>query len=605
MQDLPKIQAVVDELLAHSVTWSRFRRTLYATLTLKATVALVNGKPAEVVRPETFRWIDKARGNGAIDRPDEGAPFLGAAEVLVYGFMYAYGAGPGLPARARVMVGVDRPLVDKTIHAETNGKIPLLWEEALITSDNPVGTEEPRILHPRDPTRAVGLGPLAPSWQLRVQYLSAPVNRLSDVLELCDPLDPRYFNTASPDQQCASFQGTEAIVLTSLVANVVEFRTWLPALTVRARAGVDGVPTPLAFTLDTLAIDADACRANLLWRTAIPLAPGARVIAFQAGLEGGFDRQRVLSPPAPERKPEPAQQQIVVVPVQKAPEPTRPKARPPLIAVPDPRAAVLDRLAKNLPMEGLDLSKGNLTAIDLTGRSLAFSKLEGADLSRSCLERADLEGADLSMVKAERVSFAGAKLSNAKLVQAQLSHASFDEADLSDADLSRAILMEAKLRRVRANRAKLERATLVNADLTDATLDFASLEKCSIDEANFSGASLADANLAQCVGQGARFPKARLARANLRSARIGGALMNGADLAGANLEKTDLTGARLDDACLDGATAPGAKLARADLSRATMKGTLLQGADLSGARVTGADRASANLDGAITKGWIE
>lgn len=604
MQDLPKIQAVVDELLAHSVTWSRFRGTLYATLTLKATVALVNGKPAEVVRPEAFRWVDKSRASGAIERPDEGAPFLGAAEVLVYGHMYAHGASPGVPARARVMVGVDRALVDKTIHAERNGKIPLLWEEALITSNNPAGTEEPRILHPKDPTREIGLGPLAPTWQLRVQYLSAPVNRLADVLELCDPLDPRYFNTAPPDQQCTPFQGTEAIVLTSLVANVVEFRTWLPALTVRARAGVDGVPAQLAFALDTIAIDTDACRANLLWRTAIPLPSTARVIAFQAGLEGGFDRQRVLAPPEPEKKPEPIQQ-VVVVPVQKAPEPTRPRTRPPLVAVADPRATVLDRLARNLPMEGLDLSKGNLTAIDLTGRSLAFSKLEGADLSRSRLDKADLEGADLTMVKAEKVSFVGAKLVNTKLVQAQLSNATFDEANLSDADLTRAVLMEAKLRRVRASHAKLERATLVGADLTDASLDFAILEKCSVDEANFSGASLADANLAQCVGQGARFPKARLARANLRQARLAGAVMSGADLAGANLEKADLTSARLEDACLDGATCPGAKLARADLSRATLKGALLQGADLTGARVTGADRATANLDGAITKGWIE
>ncbi|MFO0618865.1 MAG: pentapeptide repeat-containing protein [Polyangiaceae bacterium] len=600
MDDLPKVQAVVDELLAHSFTWSRFRGALYATATLKATVALVHGKPAEVVRPEAFRWIDKTRVTGSIERPDEGAPFLGAAEVLVYGFMYAFGASRAQPALARVMVGVDRPLVDKSIASDRNGKIPLLWEEALVTSDNPVGTEEPRLIHPRDATRAVGLGPMHPTWQPRVQFLSAPIVRHSDVLELCDPLDPRYFNAAPADQQCPFFQGTEGIQLTSLVANVVDFRTWLPALSVRARAGVDGVPTQLAFALDTLAIDADALRANLLWRTAIPLPRGARNIAFQAELVGGFDRARVLAPPEPEKPVAPTVAPVVVV-QPLPPAPTRPKVRPPLISVADARGAVMDRLGRGLPMEGLDLSNGDLSGLDLTGKSLAYSKLEGANLSRARLDRADLEGADLSRVKAQKVSFVGANLANAKLVQAELEGATFDEADLSDADLTRALLMDAKLRRARANRAKFERATLVNADLVDASLDFAVLEKSSIDEANFGGATLADANLAQSVGAGVRFTKARLARANLRQVRWSGAVLTGADLAGANLEKADLSSARLDDATLDGATGPGAKLARADLSRATMRGAILQGADLTGARLVGVDRSSANLEGAILK----
>lgn len=602
MEELPKIQAVVDELMTHSATWSRFRGTLYVTFTLKATVALVHGKPVVVQRPETFRWLDKTRASGSIERPDEGAPFMGAAEVIVYGNLYAYDAIPGRPALGRVIVGVDRPLVDKTIGADVNGRIPLLWEEALLTSDNPVGATEPRLVNPRDPYRAIGLGPIAPLWQPRVQYLSAPINRHADILDLCDPLDPRFFNTAPADQQCAPFQGSEAIVLTSLVPNVVEFRTWLPALGVRARAGVDGTPLPLTFVLDTIAIDAETRRANLLWRAAAPLAKGARAIAFEAGLTGSFDRALAAIPPEEERPRAPVVQHVEPVAAPPPPPPPPPKKiRAALISVADPRAAVLDRIQRNLPIENLDLSKADLTGLDLRGQSFCFSKFEGATLARAKFDGADFEGADLSGAKAPRASFVGAKLEGTKLVGANLEGATFDDANVFEADFTRAILTEAKLRRLRGNHARFERATLVGADLTDASLDFANLEKTSVDDANFAGASLADASFAAAVGAGSGFPKARLTRANLAKARLTSATMNGADLVGANLEKADLSSARLEDACLEGAVASGVRLVQADLSRARMREAVLTGADLTGARLTGSDRTGAVLDGAVMK----
>ena len=89
------------------------------------------------------------------------------------------------------------------------------------------------------------------------------------------------------------------------------------------------------------------------------------------------------------------------------------------------------------------------------GANLSGARLSGADFSR-----AHLGYADLSDVYADRPIFAGAKLR-----QATLHYAIFNNADLSGADLSYADLFEATLRG-----ADLSGATLDLADLTGAHL---------------------------------------------------------------------------------------------------------------------------------------
>lgn len=617
----PELRASCDDRLTYTVTWSRYRGALYGTIILKASLAMHSGHGATLVRPHSVAWCDSTRPSGAIEHADESSPFSGGGAVLVHGFLYAQGATPRDPVIARLVVGAEQPVIDKVIASERAGKVPLAWEYALRTSDNPVGTDQPVLVDPRDPNRAAGFSPIAPSWVARVQHLPAPIGVRDNILELPDRVDPRFFNPAPRDQQCAPFRGIEGIVLVNLVSGVREFRTWLPKLSVAGRLRVDGsVLPPAAFHLDTLSIDAEARLVHVVWRTVIALTPTTKLVELEATLSGVFE-----APPAVVEPPQTQQ-----LPVQReepapAPEPAAP-ARPVRVLPTEPRTftriddarSLMARAAAGGSLEDLDLAGVDLHGLDLSGRSLARSKLDGANLSGTkligsnlwatsmvgaelvgaSLDGADLEDADLSKVKAQKASFARAILLKARLVGARLDDAVLDDADLSDADATGVALMGVRARRAKANRAKLDRCLLVGADLQDAWLDFATLGKSSLDEANFAGASLADADLTQCATDRANFVNARLARAKLTQSRFTSAQLTGADLTGANLERANLERAHLDKAILDHAVMKGAKLAQANLNGASLQGTDLSDADLTNARLIGVDRTKAILVGA-------
>jgi len=621
----PAIEATTDEFLASWVTWSRFRGARYGTVVLKATFALLHGRAAEVDTPEPILWLDRTRKNGALDRAEDIAPFVGAGSVLVHGFAYASTASQRDPVYARLAIGVERPIIDKTIAVIKNGRIPLVWEEAFLTHDNPVGTEEPGIVDPRLETRAIGFGPIAPSWEGRIQYLPSPIGHHEEFLELPDQIDARFFNAAPRDQQCQAFTGTEAIILTNLVPGVPELQSWLPAVSVRTQISIDRAPVPAAFALDTMTIDAETAHVNLVWRATIPLPQVMKGIAVQAMLAGSFERIRWSTRIAPAPPPQEVAQVIALPPRPKEPEAPPPPVEHKLVKVENPRGAVIERLAAKKPLDDLDLSGADLHDIDFTERSLTYSKLDGANMKGAKLIRAklshaslvgtslegakldgaDLESANLSKARADKASFVKANLVHANLEQASLNGAVLDDADLSDVDATKAGFSEAKLRRIKANRAKLDRTSLVGADFEYASLDFANLERASMDEASFVGASLADANLEKSIAEGARFSKARLVRANLSQSRFISVIATGVDATGANLERADLSKARFDGATLDGANLTGAKCINADFSGATLDGTVLAKADLTGARLKNTNRSKANLDGANLKNIIE
>lgn len=621
---LPEIHASCDDRLAHTVTWSRHRGALYATIVLKATLALQHGRLATLLPPKAVAWCDEPRASGALERADESAPFSGGGAVLVRGFVHAREASELEPAFARVIVGTDRPVIDKVLAATRSGKIPLLWEQALLTYENPAGTPHPVLVNPRDPSRAIGLGPVAASWSPRVELLSTPIGVRDQILELPDRLDARFFNAAPRDQQCRPFQGSEEIILTNLVSDLPELRTWLPALAVSAKATIDFAPFQPAFFLDMLTIDAEACTVQVVWRAVLPMPPGARVVAFEAALSGRFEAPPIEA--APETQPAthitPAAPEASVP----APAPAAParaarvttSAPAERLRFDDPRRALLERIAAGQPLDDLDLEAADLSGLDLSMRSLGRCKLDGAnlhgtnlrganlwgasligaDLSTARLDDADLEEANLTKVSAQRASFVRATLARANLGKARFDSAVLDDADLSDCLATGVALLGARLRRAKANRAKLDRAVLVSADLRDASLDFATLERSSLDEASFDNASLADADLTQCVADQASFVKARLARAKLGKARLHAAVLRGADLTGANLDGADLSNAQLEDALLDYGSLRNAKLIGADLTRVSLRESDLSHADLSGARLTSTDRSSANLEGA-------
>lgn len=608
------------------MTWSRHRRALYGTLVLKATVGLHHGRAVSLRPPTAVRWCEIPRRSGALDHADDSAPFSGGGAVLVRGFLYAHQASAQDPALGRVIVGADKPMVDKVIASERAGKIPLTWEHALRTLDNPVGMEQPYLVDPRDLSRAIGVGPIAATWSPRVHMLFAPITVHDQILELPEQLDPRFFNPAPFDQQCQPFKGNEGMVLVNMVPNIPEFRTWLPGVSVAAQVAINNNPVQARFFLDTLAIDAEAGEANLVWRAVLPLPPGTTRVVFEATLLGAFEAPPVIVEVAPVTQSDPrGHAQTAPVAIAVRPPRVLPAEPRQLPRFPDPRRAVMERLQANASLEDLDLTGVDLQGLDLSKRSLARSKLDGAnlrnvrlieaemwgvslvgaDLAGARLDGADLELANLSGAKAQKAFFTRANLSRATLVKARFDGATLDEADLSDCDATGITLMEAKLRRAKANRAKLEKSLLLNANFQEASLDFAKMEKSSLDDTSFTGASLADADLTKCVADRSNFEKARLARAKLTQVRFASANLMSADFTGADLEGADLTRSQLQGAILDRVTSRNAKYVDADLTGASLQNADLSGADLSGATVSKTDRSTTNLTNAKIVTMIE
>ena len=90
--------------------------------------------------------------------------------------------------------------------------------------------------------------------------------------------------------------------------------------------------------------------------------------------------------------------------------------------------------AARLPEEwqpGIDLRGADLSRADLTGVNLRDADLRGADLSRADLTGVNLRDADL-----REASLTGANLRAADLTEATLREATLREADLSRADLT-------------------------------------------------------------------------------------------------------------------------------------------------------------------------
>jgi uncharacterized protein YjbI with pentapeptide repeats len=138
----------------------------------------------------------------------------------------------------------------------------------------------------------------------------------------------------------------------------------------------------------------------------------------------------------------------------------------------------------------------NVSRGDLTGVQVAGAQLGGADLTGAQLVEADLSGAHLHE----------ADLSGAQLRRANLTGAWFVGANLSGANL---------------REAKLSGAQLGGANLKDARLAFADLSGAQVREVNLSGAHLHGADLRDARLRGADLTDALLGGAKLRDARLG------------------------------------------------------------------------------------
>lgn len=150
---------------------------------------------------------------------------------------------------------------------------------------------------------------------------------------------------------------------------------------------------------------------------------------------------------------------------------------------------------KDHPEVPINLSRANLTDIDL----------RAANLHKAIMIGANFMGANLSQANLCEVSLWKANLRGAILSKANLKDANLIEADLCAASLQKANLYNVNLYKADLHGANFGRAYFYRADLSEADLSQANLSEVYLCEANLYEADLSGADL-----EGANFEGADL-----------------------------------------------------------------------------------------------
>ncbi|GBC61794.1 hypothetical protein DENIS_2756 [Desulfonema ishimotonii] len=174
---------------------------------------------------------------------------------------------------------------------------------------------------------------------------------------------------------------------------------------------------------------------------------------------------------------------------------------------------------------------------------------DGKKGHRADLSKTDLSGIEIPEANLVLASFLEANLSGANLLLADLSQATLTGANLSGAELSGADLLLADF-----SGADLAGADLSVADLSGANLSRACLAAASLPQTDFSGADLSEANLLGADLSGANLSGANLSGANLAQSRLSNVNLSGADLTQANLLLTSIHCTNFHNTALTGVT---------------------------------------------------
>ena len=626
-----------------AVVW-RVDGALRVTVVVKATFALVPDQdarlvgPAPIEREDRYLEQDPAR---SLRFGNDLAPYLGGAGVVLVGHAHAPGGRAVTGLSARLGIYGEEPLVDKTIHVYGDVapggsgpapfvKMPLVYERAYggpSVPSNPVGVgsvdaRRPNLVHPTNPHRPAGFGPIAPRWPSRRRLFADLELRAGEILALPAGLDFRAFNAAPVDQQIPELTGAEWIVLDNLLATGARVRTRLPSAQARARwslASSRSAEQEVALDADTLAIDTDQQTATVLWRGSFAL-DGPALLA-QVRLRAGLDL--------------PGQPTVWPAPVAvghaapgllsgTATSMMSPFAQPALpfeegSPLEDPvTVAGPSRPAPAIAVPGAPWSGVAATRAAAPEEHTVFHVMAAPEEHTVFHVMAAPEERTVFHVMAapeERTVFhvmaAPEPAPRARVVATLAAGGSFDGADLSGADLSALDFTGRSLRGCQLRGAILRGATLTGAqlqgaDLTGAQLDGAQLGEAVLEEAKLGGASfgkatLDGARLGRAQGEGASFDGASLRRADLRNASFPRASFAGAVLCEAQADQGDFTGARFLRADLGAASFRKAKLTLAVLAHAVLDGTDLRNADLERANVHGTTRRTAKMAGANTR----
>jgi uncharacterized protein YjbI with pentapeptide repeats len=292
----------VGDVVAGTLLW-RSHDQLRATVVVKATFSLADGKPMPMVAPRPLTVVDRHIDDdptGSLAVPSDMAPFLAAADVVLIGSAYPPGGVPARLGTARLMIHAGREAVlDKSIYVfgdrrgwdqqpDPFSRVPLDYRRAFggeAFADNPVGvgvhagSGVPNLVDAKAPRAPGCFAPISREWPSRCALATAdmPARFATRVLELPTTLDWAYFQCAPRDQRIGYLNGDEWISLQGVHPQHERIQSQLPRCCGEARIwSVDAPATdpgyPIAMNADLLLIDADAMIATLSWRGSIGLA---------------------------------------------------------------------------------------------------------------------------------------------------------------------------------------------------------------------------------------------------------------------------------------------------------------------------------------------
>lgn len=312
---MDRINATAHTPAACSATPWRRAGAWWVTVVVKATFRLVPGQlaqptaPLALVREDHYRAATASSLEAASDTV---APYLPGTGVVLTGHAYPPEGRAGTATTARLAIGRERPLLDKTVYAYGNRsgtvvqpfkKMPLVYERAYGgpgIGENPVGVGAPgtgalpNLYDARRPEQPAGFGPISRSWPVRRRLLGTFDEQALHATEpeIPEGLDWRYYHAAPPDQQIEHLRGDEWIVLDGMHPTLARVQTRLPSAVGKARwhllsfSGA-GAGTAIDLVADTLIIDADSLVCSVLWRGrfALKRPEMAAWVGVSAGVE--------------------------------------------------------------------------------------------------------------------------------------------------------------------------------------------------------------------------------------------------------------------------------------------------------------------------------
>lgn len=286
------------------VLW-RHHGQIHLTVVVKATFALQHGRHAALTTPAPVWLRDEHAGADpatSLLRPTDLVPYRQRADTWVTGHAWAPGSGTGRQPVGQMAVRFalnrgEQSLLNKalfvygrraspTVPAEPFTRIALCYENAFggPGHDNPAGrgatsAELPHVVHPDDPLRLAGFGPIGATWPARARLCSAEARRLlaAPVVHIPDGFDWTFMQAAPLEQRLPFLHGDEWIVLDGFHPDLPRVQTKLPDAQAEARiwpvrVAATATGYPVKLVADTLAVDGDTMTCSVVWRGNLPIA---------------------------------------------------------------------------------------------------------------------------------------------------------------------------------------------------------------------------------------------------------------------------------------------------------------------------------------------